>query len=475
MIFLKNSLEKTNLKFNLPAEIVQFFESSYDGVFITDGEGLVLYTNYANEKISGYTKDDVIGKNIENLAKEQWFSHSVTLEVLISKKRETVLCTNYKTNKQVIVTGNPIFSNNGEIKYVFNNIRDVTDLITQKKLLEEKEKFIDHQNHELEHLRSLQFKMKKKFVINSDKMKKAFQLAQHVAKFDSTVLILGESGAGKEGIAETIVKSSNRRNNPFIKINCGAIPENLLESELFGYEKGAFTGANPKGKMGKFEIAQTGTIFLDEVAELPLNLQVKLLRALQEREIVRVGGSDSIKLDVRIIAATNKSITDMIDSNTFREDLYYRLNVVSITVPPLRERVEDIEPLVNHFLQRFNNKYDLTKSISNEVIEILRKYDWPGNVRELENITESLIILSQNQIITKEDLPAKLTNNTKKTNSIVEIKEIIPLKEAESSLEKKLIKKAMAKYGSTRKAAEALQVDQSTIVRKIKKFNIDLT
>lgn len=475
MIFLKNSSGKTDLKFNLPAEIVQFFESSYDGVFITDGEGAVLYTNYANEKISGYTKDDVVGKKIQNLAKEKWFSHSVTLDILTSKKRETILCTNYITGKEVIVTGNPIFSENGELKYVFNNIRDVTDLVAQKKLIEEKEKFIDKQNNELEHLRSLQFKMKKKFVICSDKMKKAFQLAQHVAKFDSTVLILGESGSGKEGIAETIVKSGDRRNNPFIKINCGAIPENLLESELFGYEKGAFTGANPKGKMGKFEIAQTGTIFLDEVAELPLNLQVKLLRALQEKEIVRVGGSDPIELDVRIIAATNKSIIDMIDNNTFREDLYYRLNVVSITVPPLRERIEDIEPLVEHFLKRFNDKYSLTKAISNEVIKLLCEYNWPGNVRELENVTESLIILSQNQIITKEDLPNKLIANTKKTSSVVEVNEIIPLKEAESYLEKKLIKKAMAKYGSTRKAAEALKVDQSTIVRKIKKLNIDLT
>ncbi|MBF7097786.1 sigma-54 interaction domain-containing protein [Alkalibacter mobilis] len=471
---MKNSFKKNGMQLDLPAEIIQFLESSYDGIFITDGEGMILYTNYANEKVSGYTKEHVLGKNIQDLAKEKWFSHSVTLDVLTSKKRETAMCTNYVTNKQVIVTGNPIFSKDGELKYVFNNIRDITDLVAQKKLLEQKEKFIEQQSHELEHLRALQSKMKKKYIVHSDNIKKAFQLARHVAKFDSTVLILGESGTGKEGIAEIIVDSGNRSKEPFIKINCGAIPENLLESELFGYEKGAFTGADPKGKIGKFELAQGGTILLDEIAELPLNLQVKLLRVLQEKEITRVGGTKTIELDVRVIAATNKSIIDMVESGTFREDLYYRLNVVSINVPSLRERVEDIKPLITHFLEMFNNKHNLTKSISNEVYDVLCKYSWPGNVRELENVTESLIILSQNQIITQDDLPNKLIANTMKVNSTVEVNEIIPLKDATSHLEKQLIIKTIAKHGSTRKAAEVLQVDQSTIVRKIKKYNIDI-
>lgn len=455
----------------LPEDIINMFESSYDGIWITDGHGRVLYTNYANEKISGFTKKDVIGKYTKDLLEEKWFSHSVTLDVLNSKKRETVMCNNYKTNKQVIVTGNPIFNKDGTIKYVFNNIRDITDLTNQKQQLETKEEFINKQKTELEHLRSQQFNTGD-IIICSEQMKKVYEVAQRVSKFDSTVLILGESGSGKEVIAQTIVKISNRVKNPFIKVNCGAIPENLLESELFGYEKGAFTGASSKGKIGLFEVAQTGTIFLDEIAEMPMNLQVKLLRVLQEKELTRVGGTKPIKLDVRIIAATNKDLQDMIMQGKFRQDLYYRLNVVSITVPPLRDRPDDILGFLNYFLKHFNNKYSLNKVISPEVTDLFLSYSWPGNVRELENLIESIIVLTPDRIITREHLPTKFVQSIDTSEPQVIVNGILPLKEATTMLEETLVRKALEKYGSTRKAAEALKVDQSTVVRKSKGLNI---
>ena len=460
--------------FELSSDIKNMFESSYDGIWITDHEGKVLFTNLANEKISGFTKKDVIGKYTSELLKENWFSHSVTIDVLNSKKRETVMCYNYKTNKHVITTGNPIFNRDGTINYIFTNIRDITALTNLKAKLENQNQHISRQKSEIEHLKSLQ-SVAKDIVVCSEKMKAVYDIATKVAKYDCSVLVFGKSGTGKEVITKTIVKASNRCDNPFIKINCGAIPENLIESELFGYEKGSFTGANQNGKLGLFEVAQTGTILLDEVSELPLNLQVKLLRLIQEKELVRVGGTHPISLDVRIIATTNKDLKELIDKKLFREDLYYRLNVVTINVPPLSERPEDVSALIDYFLSYFNAKYNLNKVISPDVLEVLQNYSWPGNVRELENLLESIVILSNDKVITKKCLPAILLQNMDYNKPLIDIQGIIPLKEATNLLEECLIKRALKKYGSTRKAAEILMVDQSTIVRKAQKLNISVT
>jgi transcriptional regulator with PAS, ATPase and Fis domain len=307
----------------------------------------------------------------------------------------------------------------------------------------------------------------------SRQMKKVMEMSVHVGKFDCTVLIQGESGVGKEIIAQTIVQSSERKEGPFIKINCGAIPETLLESELFGYEKGAFTGADPKGKTGMFEMANKGTILLDEVGEIPISLQVKLLRVLQEKEIIRVGGTKPIKLNIRIIAATNQNLEEMVREGTFREDLYYRINVVSIIIPPLRKRPDDIPALTKHFLHKFNKKYNLNKSISPQLQDLLLTYPWPGNVRELQNLIENLVILTQDDVITPEHLPAKfLEHRNNVTPNLVEINKILPLKEAVNILETNLIKEAMQRFGTTRRAASILKVDQSTLVRKMQKHKI---
>ena len=237
-------------------------------------------------------------------------------------------------------------------------------------------------------------------------------LISHVAPSDATVLITGESGAGKEVIADEIYRNSNRNDKPFVKINCAAIPAHLLESELFGYEKGAFSGANAKGKQGLFELANHGTLMLDEIGDMPMDLQVKLLRAIQQQEITRIGGSRPIKLDIRFLALTNSNLKEKIANGTFRQDLYYRLNAVELTLPPLRERPEDIPLLSTFFLNRYNEQNHTNKILSADAVRLMQKYSWPGNVRELQHLIESMVVLCQSDTITADQLPDELKDTT---------------------------------------------------------------
>ncbi|RQD72068.1 MAG: PAS domain S-box protein [Tindallia sp. MSAO_Bac2] len=467
---LKREDSGKEIKLNLSQEVKDIFESSYDGIWITDGEGKVLYTNRANERLSGIRREDVIGKDTRQLLNDKIFSVSATLEVLNLKKRTTIMGYNYNTNKQVLITGTPIFGENRDVIFVVNNIRDISELDAVRKKLEKKDKLIDSQKRELEELRSMKKALENDIVVKSSAMQEIFELTKRVGQFDLTALILGESGVGKEIVAENIVKNSPRKDKPYVRVNCGAIPATLLESELFGYEKGAFTGASQKGKIGMFEQANGGTILLDEVADIPIELQVKLLRALQSREINRLGGTKPIKLDVRILAATNYNIEKMVKNGEFREDLYYRLNVVTITVPPLRNRKEDIPMLITHFINRFEKTHNIQKSISAKAIEILTKYQWPGNVRELENLIENLVVLTKDETITSDDLPEKIRMKKSEGHAELEINGIMPLKEGIEKLEERLVTRAMEMYGTTRAAAEALGVDQSTVVRKLKKI-----
>lgn len=441
------------------------FESSYDGIWITDGKGHVLYANEAWERITGISRDEVIGKTTEELLEKKLFSESVTLSVIESKKRVTMMVFNYKTQKHALTTGNPVFGKNGSVEYIINNVRDITDLTRLKEKLDKKDQLINLQKTELCKLRS-KLSLSKEIVFSSQKMNQLVDLAIRVAGFDCTVLIQGESGAGKGVIAKAIAENSPRKDYPFVQIDCGSIPPNLLESELFGYEKGAFTGADNKGKKGLFELADKGTVFLDEIGELPQSLQVKLLHTLQEREIKRVGGTQQIPLDIRIIAATNKNLEEMVPRGEFREDLFFRLNVVTLTLPPLRERAEDIPLLCNHFLKHFNQKHAQDKSLSTEAINLLTDYSWPGNIRELQNLIENLVIIIPDQLIGLEHLPAKLRRESGAADSQIQINGIVPLKHAVRTLEETLIEKAMQKYKTTRKAAAALGINQSTLVKK---------
>jgi TyrR family helix-turn-helix protein len=303
-------------------------------------------------------------------------------------------------------------------------------------------------------------------------MKDLLGMVIRLAQFDSTILITGESGTGKELIAETIHNNSMRKSGPYIKVNCGAIPENLLESELFGYDYGAFTGAKREGKAGYFQLANGGTIFLDEIGDLPFNLQVKLLRVLQNREIVRVGGVKSLPIDVRIVTGTNRNLLDLVERKLFREDLYYRLNVVPVHVPPLRDRKEDVPSLVAHFLQMYNRKHKINRSISTEVVEIFMGYNWPGNVRELENLIERLLVISTKDLLTREDLPSFFGDAIPTNFPEIFVSDIMPIQDAVESVEKLILEKAYAKYRTTRQIAKELKIAASTVVRKAAKYGV---
>lgn len=307
------------------------------------------------------------------------------------------------------------------------------------------------------------------FVAHSDSMKQIIKLAQRLAKSDSTILIHGETGVGKEVIANYIYQSGTRKGKPFIKVNCGAIPENLLESELFGYVKGAFTGAAPEGKKGYFELANQGVIVLDEIGELPLNLQVKLLRVIQEREVIPLGGREPVKIDVQIISCTNKNLEKLVKEGLFREDLYYRLNVVPIYIPPLRNRVSDIPHLVCHFTNKLKRKYHRNVSFSADALELMKTYPWYGNVRELENIVERIFVTSETDIVDASLVSEYLPYKAESESNII-IKDIVPLQEAIDKVEEQLILMAINQYKTITSAAKALGISQPSMSRKYKEI-----
>lgn len=450
----KNSLlEKLNLQLNtvktLNSELSQIIESSYDGLVITDGQGKLVKYNKAFKELV------LRGGETEN----NYFSPSIMIAI---KERRQISMLEKNGDKEFLVTSTPIFDQNGELIRVVANFRDIQELMRLRVQLEEKkyfEKINKNYRHFLENAKG------ENIVANSVEFGKVLKFASSIAKVDSNVLILGESGTGKEVVARFIHNMSNRKRGPFVVVNCAAIPESLLESELFGYEAGAFTGAKKDGKKGLFELANGGTLLLDEIGELPLNMQAKLLQVIQEKRLMRLGGTRMIAVDVRIIAATNRDLQAMVREGTFRADLYYRLNVIPIYIPPLRERKDDIIPLAYFFLEKFNNKYGLKKILSEEVKEALLSYDWPGNVRELENLIERLVVTSTDDVITCKDLPDNIKECVNSDTSLMS-----PLKQIMEEYEKKIILDAYKKYRNTYKVAEVLGVNQSTVVRKIKKY-----
>ena len=384
--------------------IMKMLEYSYDGIWITDGSGIILYANSANAALLGLRKEALIGKSTQQLLDEHIFSDSVIMEVIKTRKQATRISHNERTDLTVLATATPIFGENGEIEYIFNNVRDITALNNLRDSLKDKDAIIQSQKKQLQEIRT-RYGVNKVVTV-SPGFSRAVEIAERVAKFDgATVLILGESGTGKELIADIIVRNSQRQDGPFIKVNCGAIPESLLESELFGYEKGAFTGADSKGKPGLFEAANGGTIFLDEIGEMPLDLQAKLLRVLQEKNIRRIGDNKIIPVDVRVISATNVSIHDKIMKGTFRRDLYYRINLLELRLPPLRDRPGDVELIFRRMMERFSWEAGRpVPTITPEAAELMRRYPWYGNVRELRNFCERLTILNEEPVITPAQL-----------------------------------------------------------------------
>ncbi len=442
-------------------------ESSYDGIYITDGKANTLRINKSYERITGMKREEMLGQNMRDLVDRGYISQSVSLMVLETGKIATIQ-QDFKTGKKALVTATPIYDNEGGINLIVTNIRDITELHKLDEKLKKNEKLTEKYYLEIEEMRK-QLLSESQIISQDKKMFDLIYIAKRVAAVDTTVLLLGETGVGKEVFAKYIHSHSLRKKGQYIKINCGAIPENLIEAELFGYEKGSFTGAAKNGKPGLIEIADGGTLFLDEVGELPLDMQVKLLRVLQESELTRVGGIKPTKVDVRIIAATNRNLEEMIKAKKFREDLFYRLNVVPLTIPPLRERREDITPLVIYYLKEFNEKYQFSKKISPGCLNCLLEYDWPGNVRELKNIVERVMVVSADDFVTEEELP-KYIGRVEIEESLFSPSEIIPLKDAVGRIEEMLIDKAFNKYGNVRDAAKALEIDASTFVRKRQRY-----
>lgn len=459
-------------RWNKELEII--FESSYDGIILSDEKGVMFRANKSVERVSGGIKlGSILGRTPKQCEKEG----------IILSQTKKILGTDPLTLTQKLCTGVELFitstrayDDDGNFMFHVATLRDMTELNRLKKEVEETKGLSERYYQELTQLRDRMLQVDQ-VIVRSDVMRQVCERVFKVARTDTNVLLTGPSGAGKEVVAKMIHKMSDRKKSAFVQINCGAIPETLLESELFGYDKGAFTGASKQGKVGLMEMASNGTILLDEIGDLPLSLQVKLLRAIQERVIYRVGSTSPIQLDVRIIAATNKNLEEMVIEGKFREDLYYRLNVIPIHVPPLRERREDILPLAFHFLEKFNKKHGTYKTISLEVCSLFEAYDWPGNVRELENLVERMIVISDSKVLTVQCLPHHVQAKygqavPARHNSFLMEDEVVPLKQLREAVEREAIKNALRVCGSIRNAAKLLGVDHSTIVRKMYHLNI---
>lgn len=452
-------------------EISDILNCISDGIFITDGEGNILLLNKASADLCEYKAEQLVGRNVEDLIKEGYFEENevVSLKCIRSGKEESLIQKGENDEHEITVTGIP-FWQDGKVELVVVTERDVSNINRLEKELRKNKKLVEKYKTQLELYKKNEKQSLKNIIFDSKEMEATIAMADRVAKKDITVLIQGESGTGKEVIANYIHQSSDRRGKPFIKVNCDAIPETLFESELFGYEKGAFTGASEKGKPGLFELANGGTLFLDEIGIMPLPLQGKILRVLQNQEIIRVGGKEYIPIDVRILAATNVNLKNAVKAGEFRLDLYYRLNVVPIVIPPLRNRKEDIIPLASHFLQKYNEEFDSHLKIDKSGWEVLYKYQWPGNVRELENIIKRLVIISDAGEITGSQIAEQLDYfDVGMTSSIFFCKD---LRTSIEEYEKNLIVSQMEYHKGSRELAEALGIDKSTLNRKIKKYGI---
>ncbi|KKM10152.1 hypothetical protein SY88_15635 [Clostridiales bacterium PH28_bin88] len=466
---IEDVFEELSMVKELNKELETIVESSYDGIVVTDKEGSILRANQAFGRITGIQANKVLGKPLQEVIDSEFSGTSLVEMVLQRSGTVSIVYDNENTKNCLVFTANPVTNEQGEIARVVINVRDIGELNKVKRQLEQTKELSKRYKSELAELR-LRLIHQEGIIAHSNQMERVLDLALRVAQVDSTVLILGESGVGKEVIAKVIHTNSQRREGPFIKVNCGAIPESLLESELFGYEAGAFTGASRTGKAGMFELAHKGTLFLDEIGDLPPTLQVKLLRVLQDKELVRLGGVKPRPINVRILTATNQNLLERVRQGRFREDLYFRLNVVPVFIPPLRERREDIIPLVQFFQERLSEKLGMKKEFSPEALEILVNYDWPGNVRELENIIERLFITSPGEVITSELLRRHLVQGEIRIEQVISVTGLIPLKEAVEEVERQLLEKALQRYDTTYQVAEVLNVNQSTIVRKLNKY-----
>jgi PAS domain S-box-containing protein len=457
---------------DLAKQLEGVIHSSYDGLYITNGNADTLFYNKAYLRISGLNAEDFEGKNIRELIRQGTIKHSSTLEVLQSRRHVTIM-QEFSNGRTAIITSNPVFDETGNIVLVVTNARDITELNELRAQLEGTRNLAARYRDELTKL-SLGNVDGGALVFRSEAMRNCLHLALRVADVSSPVLLTGPSGVGKGKLAKLIHSQGHLKDRPFIHVNCGAIPASLMESELFGYEKGAFTSASAEGKPGLFEMAHGGTIFLDEIGEVPLELQVKLLKVLEDGEVRRVGGTRSRKITVRVIAATNRNLREMVlKERLFREDLFFRLNVFPIDVPALRDRTEDIVPLVEHTLKALNRKYQAAKRIRPEAVDLLHRYAFPGNIRELQNAVERAFILAEGDWLDPEHLPPELqVAAPRPAQHEVACEGGAGLEEMLARAEKQLLEECKRRCKTTHEMARDLKVNQSTVVRKMRKHGI---
>lgn len=462
-----NCLNTLKLCNSISRELEAVFNSAYDEIIVSDATGIIQKMNVVCRDFYGADSEELVGSRVDDLEAQGLFYPSVTKMVIKDHKRTSIL-QRTKTGKALIVTGHPVFGPDGGLVAVVSMAKDITEMHQLQEKLEQAQHTASKYYYELQQLKQTVVS-RNHIMSRSPKMARVIAMAEKIAKVDSNLLITGESGVGKSMLADMVHRLSDRSGGVMVSINCGAIPEALLESELFGYEKGAFTGAKAEGKPGKLEMADRGTLFLDEISEMPLQMQVKLLKVIQEKQLTRVGGNQNIRTDFRLIAATNRDLEKMVSAGRFREDLFYRLSVVPIEIPPLRERREDIVMLASYFWNRLNEKYGTNRKLDPEVYDILSRYGWPGNVRELENCMERILVTVDNDIIHAGDLPPFLLETSVRESGVG----MMPLKDALDAVEKKLILNAYQRFGTTYRAAEVLGISQSTVARRLKKYGVN--
>ncbi|NJI78896.1 sigma 54-interacting transcriptional regulator [Clostridioides difficile] len=475
------------MNFELDLKFYQkILEASHDEICASDNKGIIIYCNKAFEENYGLKKEDILGKNVSFL-EESGYSTKSPIPVVLKTKSKFSLEQDTQTGKKLIITATPVFDENGNLEFTVENCRDITELNNIKNKLEDTRKQVKKYKSEVETLYRTALRIEDTVIMDGLVMRPIINTVNHVSKTDVSVLLLGESGTGKSSLARYIHHNSNRANGPFITINCATISPQLLESELFGYTSGAFTGASTRGKVGLVELADGGTLFLDEIGDIPQNLQAKFLQLIQDKTFTPVGSLKNKKVDIRIISATNADLISKVKEKKFREDLYYRLNVIEIKLPPLRERKDNLVEIIKYYFNRYSSDFNLNKTISKEAINIIANYRFPGNIRELQNIIQKILLTCTNNHITVNDLPNILTknvtidNNENKLN-ISQINEDIVsdltsincknknLDTLIMEYEKNIILDSYEKFGSSYKVAKHLEISQSKASRLIRKY-----
>jgi len=447
----------------------KILDNSHDEIYVTNATGIVIYVNNACEKHYGVKATEIIGKKSREISEKKYWGPRIS-PIAIDKKMSITLEQKTCTGKTLLTTATPVFDSEGNVELIIENSRDITESEGMKHELDKSMQLLKRYEMEVEVFRKKETSIPD-FVCKSPKMQSLLELVKRIAVVNSTVLLLGESGSGKGHMAKYIHNNSQHKAGPFITVNCASIPSELMEAEMFGYSKGAFTGANVKGNIGLIELANGGTLFLDEIAELSPRMQAKLLQVLHENQYFKVGGREIQQVQCRIIAATNRDLQTMIKKGEFREDLYYRLNIFELLLPPLRERAEEIIPLAQYVLAKFNKKYKVEHEFSQSCYDLLTQYPWPGNVRELENIIERLTVVTQSTIINEGDLPISFHYSERTDSGSVPAISTHPLSldDAVSEVEKSLIIQAYKELGSSYEVAKSLDISQSKANRLIRK------